>query len=213
MMSLPLAVGRLAPDAGRNPYLSADPQDVAAWRDRLARSGKRRVGLCWAGGFRPDLLVAGSVDRRRSLPLEAFAPLADVGGVEILSLQKGPPAAQLTEAQAGGWEGPPILDLTAELKDFADTAALVANLDLVITCDTAIAHLAAGLGKPVWILNRFDACWRWLADREDSPWYPGVRLFRQSEPGDWDPVVRRVRTDLAAWASSEPPPGSQLLRM
>jgi tetratricopeptide (TPR) repeat protein len=197
LMSLPVALGMLAPDAGRPPYLSAWPQDVAAWRARLATSGKRRVGLCWAGGFRPDLLAADLLDKRRSLPLEAFAPLAGVEGVEFYSLQKGPPAAQLTEAQAGGWEGPPILDLTAELNDFADTAALIANLDLVVTCDTAIAHLAGGLGKPVWILNRFDACWRWMVDREDSPWHPSARLFRQTAPGDWAGVVQRVKDELS----------------
>jgi tetratricopeptide (TPR) repeat protein len=197
MMSLPLALGGVAPEAGKGPYLAADPQDVAAWRARLATSGKRRIGLCWAGGFRPDLLVADSADKRRSLPLEAFAPLAGVDGVEIYSLQKGPPAAQLTEALARGWDGPPILDLTAELNDFADTAALVANLDLVITCDTAIAHVAGGLGVPVWILNRFDTCWRWMADRDDSPWYPSARLFRQTTAGDWAGVVQRVTDELS----------------
>jgi hypothetical protein len=201
MMSLPLAVGKFAPEASRMPYLSADPQDVAAWRDRLGKTKKRRIGLCWAGGFRPDLLVANSVDRRRSLPLEAFAPLAAVEGVEILSLQKGPPVEQLKEAEARGWDGPPILDLTAELKDFADTAALIETLDLVVTCDTAIAHVAGGLGRPVWILNRFDACWRWMDGRDDSPWYPSARLFGQTAPGEWAPVIQRVRDELSRWAA------------
>jgi tetratricopeptide (TPR) repeat protein len=197
LMSLPWALGRFEPDAGRGPYLSADPRDVAAWRARLGTSGKRRVGLCWAGGLRPDQFGAAAADQRRSLPLDAFAPLAEVEGVELYSLQKGPPAAQLAQALARGGDGPPIADLTAELDDFADTAALIANLDLVITCDTAIAHLAGGLGKPVWILNRFDACWRWLADRDDSPWYPSARLFRQTAPGDWAGVVQRVKAGLS----------------
>jgi len=91
-----------------------------------------------------------------------------------------------------------VHEFTTELNDFADTAALVAALDLVITVDTAVAHLAGALGKPVWILNRFDACWRWLLGREDTPWYPTARLFRQSAPGDWDSVVGQVRTSLAS---------------
>jgi hypothetical protein len=136
------------------------------------------------------------VDRRRSLSLEAFAPLAAVDGLALYSLQKGPPAAQLAELQARGWAGPGIVDLTAELNDLADTAALVANLDLVITCDTAVAHLAGGLGKPVWILNRFDACWRWLEHRRDSAWYPTARLFRQPAPGDWASVIAEVVGEL-----------------
>ena len=183
MMSLPHAL----PEAGTGPqtaYLSADPAKAAAWAERLGAPGAFRVGLCWAGGTRPDQLIQDGIDRRRSLPLEAFAPLAGVEGVIFYSLQKGPSADQLAEAVRRGWTGPPIVDLTPELKDFADTAAFVANLHLVITCDTAVAHLAGALGKPVWILNRFDACWRWLDGRDDSPWYPTARLFRQETPGD-----------------------------
>jgi hypothetical protein len=119
-----------------------------------------------------------------------------VEGLEIYSLQKGPAAAQVAELRGRG--GPGIIDLTAELKDFADTAALVANLDLVITCDTAVAHLAGGLGKPVWILNRFDGCWRWLDGRADTPWYPSARLFTQPAPGDWASVIGRVVRELSA---------------
>ncbi len=111
--------------------------------------------------------------------------------MQFFSLQLGEPAKQLQEQQ-----GLPIIDLTAELKDWADTAALVANLDLVITCDTAVAHLAAAMGKPTWILSRFNGCWRWLTDRDDSPWYPTVRLFRQTTCGDWASVMREVSTAL-----------------
>lgn len=196
LMSLPLALGA-GPDGEGGPYLFPDPDEAAAWRSRLPKNGHFRVGLCWAGGARPDQPVADAVDRRRSLPLRAFAPLADLRGIDIYSLQMGPPASQLVNALARGWDGPPILDLTDRLKDFADTAALVANLDLVITCDTSTAHLAGGLGKPVWILNRFDACWRWLDGREDSPWYPSARLFRQTSPGDWDGVIGAVKSALA----------------
>jgi len=204
LVSLSLALGA-GPDGNLGPYLTPDPEKAAAWAARLAGTGGLRVGLCWAGGSRPDQPIAHAIDKRRSLPLEAFAPLAAVPGLELYSLQKGPPAAQLLEVQARGWPGPPIIDLTAELKDFADTAALVANLDLVISCDTSTAHLAGGLGVPVWILNRFDACWRWLADRDDSPWYPGARLFRQTAPGEWDGVIEQVTSDLLAQAAQGRP--------
>jgi len=198
LMSLPLALGV---DVGtpRPAYLTADPDEAADWAQRLAPG--LRVGLCWAGGIRPDRPVANRIDARRSLSLEALRPLA-VAGVSFYSLQKGPPAAQLAEAKARDWGGPEIVDLTDELQDFADTAALVANLDLVITCDTAVAHLAGGMGKPVWILNRYDACWRWLVGRDDSPWYPSARLFTQNTPGDWDAVVQRVAGELVDLAAA-----------
>lgn len=194
LMSLPLALDA-QPHEHSAPYLSPYPEDTAAWARRLEGIGGLRVGLCWAGGSRPDQPIADSIDKRRSLPLAAFRPLADLPNVRFVSLQMGPPAAEL--AQATDWPGEPILDLTAELKDFADTAALVANLDLVIACDTSTAHLAGAIGKPVWILNRFDRCWRWGDGREDSPWYPTARLFTQAEPGDWAGVMEAVKANLA----------------
>ena len=121
------------------------------------------------------------MDRRRSLRLSQFAPLAEVPGVVFVSLQKGEPAAQAKTPPPGMR----LIDWTTELKDFADTAALAECLDLVISVDTAVAHLAGALGKPVWVLNRFDTCWRWLVGREDSPWYPTMRLFRQPRFLDW----------------------------
>jgi ADP-heptose:LPS heptosyltransferase len=96
------------------------------------------------------------------------------------------------------WNGPHLTDFTSLLTDFSDTAALIENLDLVISVDTSTAHLAGALGKPTWILNRFDACWRWLLDRQDTPWYPTVRLYRQDAPGDWSGMLERVRRDLDA---------------
>lgn len=193
LMSLPLAL----PAAGMGPqaaYLAADPVQAMKWSSRLGPG--LRIGLCWAGAARADQLILNRVDQRRSLPLEAFEPLASVGGAAFYSLQKGAPAGQLGELNAKSWKGPQIVDLTAELADFDDTAALVANLDLVITCDTAVAHLAGGLGRPVWILNRFDACWRWLDARKESPWYPTARLFRQPTPGDWASVICDVEGEL-----------------
>jgi hypothetical protein len=197
LMSLPLALGA-GPEAP--PYLSPDPADVARWAERLAGVDALKVGLCWAGGARPDQPVARAIDLRRSLSLEAFAPLAGIAGVRFYSLQKGPPAAQLASLP---WAGPPIVDWTGELNDFADTAALVSQLDLVIACDTSTAHLAGGLGRPVWILNRFDTCWRWGVGREDSPWYPTARLFNQSAAGDWAGVVEAVKAELVGLARQQ----------
>jgi tetratricopeptide (TPR) repeat protein len=193
MMSLPRLFGTvLETIPAEIPYLAADPAAVARWRDRLAALPGLRVGLVWAGGVRPDQPEQAAIDGRRSIGLARLAPLAAVPGVSFVSLQKGPPAAQATTPP----RGMALHDFTAELDDFADTAALVEALDLVISVDTAVVHLAGALGKPVWVLNRFDTCWRWLRDRTDSPWYPSLRLFAQTAPGDWDGVVASVATAL-----------------
>jgi tetratricopeptide (TPR) repeat protein len=147
-------------------------------------------------GFRPDQPELTSVNGRRNIPLAKLAPL-NHPDIEFFSLQKGQPAeSELAGLIAGNWDGPPLVDFTGHLHDFSDTAALMEHLDLVISVDTSTAHLAGALGKPVWILNRFDTCWRWLLDRTDSPWYPTVSLYRQQTAGDWDGVVERVRRDL-----------------
>ena len=104
--------------------------------------------------------------------------------------------------RARRWDGPEIIDHTDELYDFEETAALIEQLDLVIAVDTSTAHLAGALGKPVWLLNRFDTCWRWLLERSDSPWYPSLRLYRQSTRGDWQGVLQRVRNDLDSFATA-----------
>jgi len=174
------------------PYLHAAPAERARWAERLGDHAGKRVGLVWAGAPRPELPWAHETDRRRSLPLSVLAPLGRVAGIRLISLQKGPPAAQLASAPPGLV----IEDYMDAVEDFADTAALVANLDLVIAADTAVAHLAGALGVPVWLLSRFDGCWRWLLDRDDSPWYPGLRLFRQTRPGDWASVVAEVAAAL-----------------
>ena len=193
MLSLPLACDTtLATIPAELPYLRGDPSDAEPWRRRLNDLPGLRIGLCWAGGPTPALPVFQhsdrGMDRRRSITLARYAPLFAVPGVSVVSLQKGEAAAQTP--------GRAIHDWTAELTDFADTAALIEALDLVITVDTAVAHLAGALGKPVWILNRFDACWRWLTERTDSPWYPTARLFRQPAPGDWDSVIAEVAQAL-----------------
>jgi len=198
LMSLPLAFRTtLLTIPAEVPYIQCREDLVYAWRERLGARRKLRVGLVWSGGFRPNQPEVWSVDRRRNIPLAQFAVLKHPD-VDFYSLQKGQPAeSELTDAVANQWDGPILQDFSAELRDFADTAALIQNLDLVISVDTSTAHIAGALGKPVWILSRFDSCWRWLQDRIDSPWYPTARLYRQDRPGDWDAVLRRVRTDLA----------------
>lgn len=196
LLSLPLAFGTsLATIPASVPYLSPSEQDRVAWKRRLASEAGLRVGLVWAGSAHDEQFTAHMVDRRRSLPLSALAPLAGVSGVRFYSLQKGPPA---TEAPPPGLD---LVDWMDAVEDFADTAALVAELDLVISVDTSVCHLAGALGRPVWMLSRHDACWRWLRDRSDSPWYPTMRLFRQDRPGDWAPVIHRVRSALEEWAA------------
>jgi Tetratricopeptide repeat len=170
---------------GSVPYLRADPARVAVWRERLdqlAPASSRRIGVVWAG--RPT----HNNDRSRSASLAAFAPLASVPGVTLVSLQKGPAASQ-----AGQYFGAaPLLNLGAEVANFDDTMAILETLDLLVTVDTAVGHLAGATGRPVFILLAYAPDWRWLLGRDDSPWYPSVRLFRQSKPGGWDDVMARV---------------------
>jgi FkbM family methyltransferase len=173
------------------PYLSAAPHLVARWRARLASLPGYKVGIAWQGsaGFHAD--------RQRSIPLAAFAPLGAVPGVHLISLQKGYGAEQVAQLR-GAFE---VVDYAHELDEvegpFMDTAAIIANLDLVVTADTSIAHLAGALGVPVWIALSISPDWRWLLDREDSPWYPTARLFRQRTLGDWDEVFGRMAAELA----------------
>lgn len=118
-------------------------------------------------------------------------------GVDFISLQKGDIAeAELKKCLREQWHGPKIADYVHELNDFSDTAALISHLDLVISVDTSSAHLAAALGKPVWLLNRYDTCWRWLLERDDSPWYPTMKIYRQPTMGDWSTVIAQVKADL-----------------
>jgi Flp pilus assembly protein TadD len=198
LMSLPHAVGTTLETIPATPHLTADPADVAHWRERLAGLAGLRVGLCWAGG-RSDNLSKIVVDRRRSITLDTLAPLGEISGVQFISLQKGAPAAEAARPP----QGMELRDFSEDLHDFADTAALINNLDLVISVDTAVAHLAGALGKPVWVLNRFDTCFRWPRDRDDSPWYPSLRQFRQPTPGDWHSVIGRARGALQRLAAGD----------
>jgi len=197
LMSLPLAFGTtLASIPAGVPYLQADPEQVRAWGERLGIATKLRVGLVWSGGFRKRQPQLWPTNRRRNIPLTRLAPLRHPD-IEFYSLQQGEPAeSELAELMARKWAGPALMNHTQLLGDFADTAALIDNLDLVITVDTAMAHLAGALGKRVWIMNRFDTCWRWLLHRSDSPWYPTATLYRQERAGDWEGVVARISADL-----------------
>lgn len=198
LLSLPLALrGYLPAIPAQVPYLAAGADKAEFWRVKLGPHSKRRVGLVWSGGFRADQPELWTVNSRRNIPLARLEPLGHAD-VQFFSLQKGEPArAELEDLPSKNWRGSPIIDLTEHLEDFADTAALIEQLDLIISVDTSTAHLAGALGKPVWILNRFDTCWRWLQERPDTHWYPTARLYRQARPGDWEDVIQRVSGDLA----------------
>lgn len=197
LMSLPHFLD-IAPNSsdlhGTTPYLSVATHRIDAWRERLSAYRGMKVGLSWAGRARPHNAELMVVDRRRNVPFEQLSPLLSVEGCSFFSLQKGntvPPNNTV------------LHDFSTEWHDFSDTAAFAANLDLVITVDTAVAHLAGAIGRKVWLLNRYDSCWRWLRERNDSPWYQDLRQFRQSTPGDWAPVIAGAATALATAVASQ----------
>jgi tetratricopeptide (TPR) repeat protein len=188
LLSLPLAFNtRLDTIPSATPYLFAAEERLAKWRERLPPSGKRRVGVVWAGSPRFQS------DQNRSIGLPRLAPLLSVAGIEFLSLQK--------DLRPGDREAlqtyPQLTHLGDAIEDFDDTAAIVSLLDLVIGSDTSVVHLVGALGKPIWILLQYAADWRWLEGRSDNPWYPTARLFRQPTPGDWSSVVEAVKAELA----------------
>jgi hypothetical protein len=174
------------------PYIAVDPTLASDWAKRVPSNGML-VGLAWAGQGRPSLPGFDVVDARRSMPLATLAPLAAVQGARLVSLQMGPAADQALCPPPGLV----LSDLMAEVTDFADTAAIISNLDIVVTVDTSVVHLAGAMGKPVLLLDRYDNCWRWLSGRVDSPWYPTLRIFRQKQLGQWGPVVTRVAAALS----------------
>jgi tetratricopeptide (TPR) repeat protein len=187
MLSLPLAFGTtLESIPSPSPYLKADPDLAAHWAKKFSSSpGQKKVGIAWAG--RPDHFN----DRNRSIPPHLFTRLGNIPGIQYVSLQK-----RLTPDQKHSLPDFEITDWTNDLHDLADTAALIANLDLIITVDTAIAHLAGALAKRTWVLLPHPADFRWLLNRNDSPWYPTLRLYRQSRARDWDEPLARIAHDL-----------------
>jgi tetratricopeptide (TPR) repeat protein len=187
LLSLPLAFStNLNSIPADIPYLWPEPAAAARWKSRIdSMPAAFKIGFVWAGSPKNKL------DRKRSIPLEQLANLTTLPGVQFFSLQKGHQSQSLPPEMN-------IIDWTNELHDFAETAALIANLDLVVTVDTAVAHLAGAMGKPVWVMLPFVPDWRWMLNRDDSPWYPTMRLFRQNSPGDWPGVVESVARELRA---------------
>ncbi|HLY46182.1 MAG TPA: tetratricopeptide repeat protein [Stellaceae bacterium] len=194
LMSLPNILGFVpGRTPSRVPYLSADPALVAHWSRRLPGDGVR-VGIAWQGNpLAPD--------QGRHIPLGAFAPLSRVPGVALISLQKGAGLEQLAGLPAGMTVATLGAEFDAGPDLFLDTAAVMMKLDLVVTSDTAVAHLAGALGRPVWVALRHVPDWRWMLLLDDSPWYPSARLFRQTTAGDWDGVFARVAAALAGFAA------------
>lgn len=192
LLSLPLMFDTQLETIPPNvPYLRTSDKRVKEWRDRIQGQEGFKVGLVWAGAGM-DNARSAEIDFRRSVNFSLFECLLDTPGCVFYSLQKGNAAVQAKEASESG----KLTDWTEQLTDFADTTALIANLDLIISVDTSVAHLAGAMGKPVWLLSRFDGCWRWLVDREDSPWYPTMKIFRQASPGDWGGVIGQVAEAL-----------------
>ncbi len=187
LMSLPRILGTtLATVPARVPYLVADPALVARWRVELGQFGGFKVGIAWQGN------AQYCKDRHRSFRLDQFEPLTRLDGVRLVSLQKGFGTDQIREVA----DRFAVIDLGSRLDDFMDSAAVMTNLDLVITPDTSVAHLAGALGVPVWVALPFAPDWRWLLDRQDSPWYPTLRTFRQREWGNWNEVFERITREL-----------------
>jgi hypothetical protein len=195
LLSLPLAFDtQLDTIPAAVPYLAADPARIASWAPRLQQLPGLRVGIAWQGNLQVERLIWA---RGRSIPLAAFAPLADLPGVSLVSLQKGPGSEQLRDVSFRDR----VLDLGDDLDcgpdAFLDTAAVMVSLDLIITSDTSIAHLAGALARPTWVALNASPDWRWLLDRTDSPWYPTMRLFRQpARNSGWDPVIAELATAL-----------------
>ena len=182
-------------------------RDVEAWGRRMSPltekyPGHFKVGICWAGMARvahPDAL---RIDQLRSTTLDSFAPLAKIPGIVWVSLQKGPPAEQVKTPPTGMTIG----DFTEDMYDFYETCCAIDNCDLVISVDTAVLHAAASIGKPTWLLSRWDGCWRWFGDRKDSPWYPTLRQFVQPAPHDWDGMMEQVAVELREFIKDKSEP-------
>lgn len=193
--SLPKIRRRSIEDFPVNPgYLKAPRAKVSNWASRLGHLNGKRVGLCWAANPAIQDPVAARRSRKKSLNLQVLEPLLEVSGMQFVSLQTWEAARQVADAAPSTRER--ILDVSADLQDFSDTAALMMNLDLVITVDTSVAHLAGALGRPVWILLPCQADWRWHADGEKSEWYSSARLYRQPRLDDWSSVVQSVKQAL-----------------
>jgi len=185
------------------PYLFAEQDKCLYWKSRIDKIGgnKLRVGLVWSGAPRPEKLNYRGLNSRRDIPLKLLDPMLKED-VQFFSLQVGTHAkSQLNNLESSLKES--IIDWTNDLKDFADTAALINNLDVVVCVDTSTAHLTAALGKPVLLLNRKDTCWRWLESGDCSPWYPNIKILRQPELLQWDTVIQLASAELRKLSSTK----------
>lgn len=198
--SLPRVFGTTVDTIPPAPRLMPDPALVGQWMPRLPRDGML-VGLVWAGQSRPWLPGFRTLDRRRSAGLAPFAPLFAVPDVRFVSLQMGPASRQTPPP------GGTLFDPMGLVADFAETAAIIAALDVVVSVDTSVVHLAGLLGKPVFLLDRYDGCWRWLSGQRTSPWYPNLTIFRQDQPGDWAAPMARAAASLDVMALFHRPGG------
>jgi hypothetical protein len=195
IMSLPLMFAtRLTTIPAGGPYLHADPARTEFWRERLGPRRAFRIGICWCGNRRNDSVLG--LHAARSIALEHLRPLAQLSGAQLVSLQRSSEAGELSHADFGHR----VVEFGAALDGrehaFVEIAALMMNLDLIVSCDTAVAHLAGALGVPVFVALPAIAEWRWLTGRSDSPWYPTMRLFRQTRPGDWRDAFERMSREL-----------------
>jgi hypothetical protein len=193
LLSLPHVFGTtLTTIPATIPYLRAPSDTAARWAARMGKAKALRIGIAWAGN------PAQKYAAQKSVPAASLANLAMRDNIQLFSLQVGPAAADLATFPAGRL----VNDLAPELSDFAETAAAIGQLDLVICADTVVAHLAGALGKPTWVMLQAVPDWRWLMGRDDSPYYPGMRLFRQTANGDWAGVVQRIEAALDAFRAA-----------
>lgn len=202
LMSLPLLFGtELNTIPQEMPYLEVEEGKKKLLQNVIHASTNLKVGIVWSGGHRLVYTNGYLEGERRNIALDQIAIVGDLKGIDFYSLQKGDPAeSELVASGEAVWPG--IINCAPLINDFTDTAALLDSLDLLISVDTSTAHLAGALGKPVWILNRYDSCWRWLRGRDDSPWYPSVKIYHQMKPADWTEVIERVKVDLAKLVES-----------
>lgn len=198
LMSLPLALKTtLQTIPNQIPYIQPDPEKIALWADKLSPISGPKVGLVWSGGFRPNQPELWELNKRRNIPFEYISKI-NLPQIQFFSLQKGAEAEEeLNQIKDQFWPNQDNFhNFTNQLIDFSETAALISQLDLVISVDTSTAHLAAAIGKPVWILNRYDSCWRWLVRGESSPWYPNLKLYRKTKEDGWESMIGKVKQDL-----------------
>jgi ADP-heptose:LPS heptosyltransferase len=194
MLSLPFVFGTALDTVPATvPYLFVPDNLKAKWAAALPpRDGRPRVGLVWSGSLFQNTNRGDLRAKQRNIALKQLQAITDRTDIQLVNLQMGDDAAQIDALGLRDRFANPM----SNVNDLLDTAAIIENLDLVISVDTSVVHLAGALGKPVWVLSRYDACWRWLRNRSDSPWYPTARVFGQKTPGDWVPVVQNVAAAL-----------------